>query len=54
MLIEPVQPTTTINIIIYQLVKLHNAVTIQMLHNVVTFENVTSCCNIVLLHDVTL
>ncbi len=35
---------------IYQLVELHNAVTFQMLHCVITFQNVTSCPNIVLLH----
>ncbi len=30
-----------------QSVKLHNAVTFEMLHFVIIFENVTSCCNIV-------
>ncbi len=34
-------------------VKLDNAITFQMLHCVVAFENITSCCNIVFLqHDV--
>ncbi len=36
---------------IYQLVKLHNTITFQILHHTfVTFENVTLCRNIVLLH----
>ncbi len=38
-----------------QSVKLHNAVTFQILLHVVTFENVTLCSNIALLqHNVTL
>ncbi len=38
-----------------QSVKLHYAVTFQMLHWVMKFENVTFCCHIALLqHDVTL
>ncbi len=39
----------------YHLVKLHYAVKFQMLHRIITFENVISHCNIILLqHDVTL
>ncbi len=38
----------------YQSVKLHYAVTFQMLNHFLIFENVTSCCNIVLLQHVTL
>ncbi len=34
----------------HQSVKLHNAVTFQMLHHVVTFQNVISYHNIILLH----
>ncbi len=33
-----------------RLVKLHNAVTFQMLHRVIPFDIVTSCRNIVLLY----
>ncbi len=41
---------------LYQSVKLHYAVTFEMLHRIVTFESViyTPCCNIVLLQDVAL
>ncbi len=31
------------------LIKLHSAITIKMLHHVVTFENITLCCSVVLL-----
>ncbi len=51
--------TTAIRVLLFsvsyeQSVKLHSAVTFQMLHSVITFENGTSCCNTILLrHNVT-